>query len=492
MSESQSSYRQIIKATSIFGGVQVLTIFISIIRSKIIALLLGPSGMGIAGLLNSTIGLIGGFTGFGLNTSAVKSISMANVAEDRTKVATEISILKRLIWFTGILGTLITILLSSWLSKLTFGNSDYTFAFIWISITLLFKQLTDGQLAILQGLRKLKLQAKANLYGSFFGLLFTIPLYYYFGIQSIVPAIIVASLIALLSSWYFSVKIEVEPLKLSNAETVSGGKNMIKLGFSLSIISLLSILSAYLLQIVISHTGGIAEVGLFNAGFAIINTYVGLIFTAISTDYFPRLSAIANDNDKVRTTVIQQAIIAILIITPIIILFITFAPMIIRILYSLKFISIITMVSWGILGMLFKAVSWTMGYVLIAKGDSKMFIKTSVGFNFLFLLINVFAYYLCGLEGLGVTFTLNFIIHFFCLKMITYNRYDFYFDKEFYKIFIVCIVLCLTTFLISYISFPHLKYSLMLVMIVLSSVYTFHQLDKKINLKELFNNKMKK
>lgn len=491
MEDSQSSYRQIIKATSLFGGVQFLSILISIIRSKIVAIFLGPTGLGITSLLNSSIALISAFTSVGLDKSAVKSISMANFTGDNVKIATEISILKRLIWFTGILGTMLTIILSSWLSKLTFNNTDYTFAFIWISITLLFMQLTNGQLAILQGLRKLQFQAKANLYGSFLGLLFTVPLYYYYGIKSIVPTIIVASLIVLLTSWYYSNKVKIKSVPVTNLEVFIGGKEMIRLGFSLSFINILSLIAAYALQIVISHRGGVIELGLFSAGFAIINSYVGLIFTAISTDYYPRLSSICGDNDKVRITVIQQALIAILIITPIIIIFLTFAPFIIRFLYSLKFISIISMVSWGILGMLFKAVSWSMGYILIAKGDSKIFMKTSLFFNILFLIINIIGYYSFGLEGLGITFALNYIIHFLGLKIITNNKYNFYFDKEFYKIFMYCIALCMITFLFSFILFPILKYCLMIIMITLSLLFSLYELDKKINLKEMYN-KLKK
>jgi ABC-type branched-subunit amino acid transport system ATPase component len=60
MSEHKDSYRNVMKATSIFGGVQVFNILIAIVRSKFIALFIGPSGMGIASLLNSTLGLING------------------------------------------------------------------------------------------------------------------------------------------------------------------------------------------------------------------------------------------------------------------------------------------------------------------------------------------------------------------------------------------------------------------------------------------------
>lgn len=69
--------KSILKTTSLFGGVQVFQIIISIIRAKVIAVLLGPTGMGILGLLTASISLIGGLTGFGLGTSAVKNVARA-------------------------------------------------------------------------------------------------------------------------------------------------------------------------------------------------------------------------------------------------------------------------------------------------------------------------------------------------------------------------------------------------------------------------------
>jgi O-antigen/teichoic acid export membrane protein len=150
------------------------------------------------------------------------------------------------------------------------------------------------------------------------------------------------------------------------------------LGVLLTISGLLTLLSTYLIQIYVGKIGGLEEVGFYTAGFTLLNSYVGIIFTVMSTDYFPRLSSISDDNVKVRASVIQQSFISILIITPIVILFLTFITVIVKVIYTPKFISIIPMVCFGILAMLFRAVSWSMGFILIAKGDSKMFILTAV------------------------------------------------------------------------------------------------------------------
>ena len=434
MNDNQQSYRKVLNATSLFGGVQFINIILRLIRSKAIALLIGPIGMGISNLLLTTMELINGLTNLGLERSAVKDISLANTNSNSKNVAITISILKKLVWLTITVGVILMVLLAPWLSEITFGNKDYTISFRWISIALLFKQLSSSQLAILQGLRKLKSLAKANLLGNFIGLLITLPLYYYYKIDAIVPAIIIATFMSFVFTYYYSHKLDIESVTISRKEAVSEGKGMINLGVMLSLSSLITLLVAYIIRIYIGSANeteelGLIDVGLYSAGFVILNSYVGIIFNAMGTDYFPRLSEIANDIKKLRKTVLEQATVAILLITPIIVVFLACAPFIIVILYSHEFSPIVAMVTWGILGMIFKAVSWSMGYMIIAKGDSKVFIKTAIGFNTILLSINIIGYHFGGLEGVGISFFIYYIIHFIAIRIITYYRYDFYFEK---------------------------------------------------------------
>mgnify|MGYP000651613801 CR=1 FL=1 len=201
--KNKSSYRSILKATSLFSGVQIFSVLISIAKSKLAAILIGPIGIGIVGVLSSTLNVIIGFTKLGLDVSAVKEIS-ALKEKDNSKTTKVISALKRLCWFTGLLGAVVTFVFSSWLSKLVFGNATHTISFMLLSLAVLFNQLTVANLSILQGLRKLKNLAKASLWGSFFGLIVIVPLYYYYGINGIVPALILIAFFAYMFSWFYS------------------------------------------------------------------------------------------------------------------------------------------------------------------------------------------------------------------------------------------------------------------------------------------------
>lgn len=485
MSEDQSSYRQIMKATSLFGGVQVFNILISIIKSKFVAVLLGPAGMGISGLLTSTISLISGITNFGLGTSAVKNIAEANSTGNNERIATVVIVLQRLVWLTGILGTVIALVLSPLLSQLTFGNRSYTVAFIWISITLLFNQLASGQMVVLQGMRKLQHMAKANLIGSVLGVVITIPLYYKLGTDGIVPGIIITALISLLLSWYFSRKIQIYPVKVSRTRTIAEGKGMLYMGLIISLSGFISIGTSYIVRIFIGRYGGLDQVGLYNAGFAIINTYVGLIFTAMGTDYYPRLAAVAHSPKLYSQTINQQAEIALLILAPILIVFLVFINWIVVLLYSSQFLAVNDMIYWAAMGMFFKAASWSVSYLFIAKGASKLFFWNELLTNIYLLGLNLLGYYFYGLTGLGLSFLVTYLAYLLQVYLIANKKYSFTFSRPFILIFSIQISLAIACFLaVKVLPNPYL-YILGSIIILISTWYSYKELNKRIGLKSI-------
>jgi O-antigen/teichoic acid export membrane protein len=486
MSEQNRSFRQIFKATTIFGGVQVFQIIISIVRSKIIAVLLGPAGMGIAGLLISTIALISGFTNFGLSTSAVKNIAAAHATEDSEKISRVIAVFRRLVWFTGLLGTTATIVLSPWLSELTFGNRNYTVAFIWISITLMFNQLSSGWGVLLQGMRQLQYQAKASMLGALLGLMISAPVYYFWRVDGIVPAIIITSILGLSFEWYYGSKTKIRKISLDFKTIVHEGQDMVKMGFVLSISGLITTIGTYVVRVFLNANGGVAEVGLYNAGFSIINTYVGLVFAAMGTDYYPRLSGIAHDRDKANELINQQAEVSILLLSPILSVFIVFINLVIVVLYSGKFLPISSMIQWAALGMYFKAVSWSIAFILVAKGESGLFFWNELLANVYTIVINVIGYKLGGLQGMGISFFVGYILYLLQVYLLTTSRFGFLFTRDFIKVFLLELLFSIGCFMLVRTFQGFWLYAFAAPLMILIFGYSIYQIDKRIGVKDLF------
>jgi PST family polysaccharide transporter len=446
---------------------------------------LGPAGMGIQGLLQSATQLIQSFTSFGLSQSAVRDISEANATGDNLKIGKTISIVRRLVWGTGLLGLVVTLVLSPLLSKYSFGNYDYTIPFVLLSMTLLLDQLCVGQKVLLQGLRRLSYLAKASSIGATLGLLVSIPIYYLFGIRGIVPTLILTSLTSLLLTWYYSRKVKIEKIKINNKQALTDGRDMLKMGLALSISSILALLCAYLLRSFIRYQDGVEQVGFFTAGWAIMNTYVGMVFTAMGTDYYPRLAAVNKDNEKCKQIINQQGEIAIIIIAPLVLACVIFMPFIVRLLYSSAFDPASDYILWAIVGMIFKAASWVVSYVFLAKSESRLFIVNETIGNIYTLSFNLLGYYLAGLEGLGISFVFSYMVYLLQVYLISKYRYNFAFSRVFLKIFYAQLLLVFIGVILVHVLDTYWVFVPLSILLIISTIYSYKELDNRINISQL-------
>jgi O-antigen/teichoic acid export membrane protein len=481
--ENKKGFAQILKATSLFGGVQLVTIVFSIIRTKFAAVLLGPAGMGIVGLFSSTIDFFGAATNFGISTAGVRSLAEVGSEKNEFKTGRTISIVKNLVWITGFLGLVVLIILSPFLSKWIFGNSDFTWGFVALSITLLLNQLLAARMVLIQGMRRISLLALIYIMNSIASVLITVPLYYFLGEKGIVPALILISLSSFLISLYFSKRVFYLRVRVGLSESLSEGKGMLKLGFFIGLSGLLTLASAYLLRIFINNVGTLEDVGLYNAGFAIINTYVGLVFTAMATDYFPRLSSVIAEVKGFSLVANQQLEIAVLLLGPILCWFIIFINPIIVILYSEAFRPINEMLLWSGTGMLFKGIGWCLGYIILAKGNSRFFFANeliAIGYQ---LIINLAGYYFFGLKGLGISFLIGYVLYAAQVIVVSRWRYSYEFELKILRKFLILsflIAVCMACFYL--LERPIFQYGIGSFVCILASIYTFVELDKSTDL----------
>ena len=482
MKDDNEDFKEGLKTTSLFGGVQIFKIFISIISAKFVALLLGPTGMGISGLLSSTTGLIGAATNLGLSTSAVRDVSQSYATGDKYHFSRTVSIFRRLVWGTGLLGLLVCLVLSPFWSNLTFGCYDYTLAFALLSITLLLGQISSGQGVVLQGTRNFKMMAKSGIIGSIIGLFTSIPLFYLWRNEGIVPAMLLSSITGLLLTTYYARKVKTDKVDFSPKEVLREGKAMINLGFFISIHSFLSFLCAYLVRIYIGRLGSIEDVGLYNSGFNVINTYVDMIFAAMATEYFPRLSSYSNDKKKFINAINQQMELSFLLLAPLIAAFLVFGELAIIILYSTKFLGVTFMIAFGIFGIFLKAPGWCLGFAFLAKGESKVYFFNELFAEIYFLFFNILLYYLWGLNGLGLSFVINYLIYFIQIAIICHKRYNYNIDIIVLRFFAPQFLISLIILLIVIMLPSFFKYTIGFPLVILSIYLSYRNLQKRFNI----------
>lgn len=489
MSSDRNSYGNILKAIGLFGGVKVFQILVNIVKNKFVAILLGPTGMGIVGMFTSTTSLISSFTGFGLGTSAVRDISASYSSGDSKRIGRTVAILRKLVWATGILGALVTIILANYLSLWAFGNEDYATAFRILSIILLFDQLTVGQTALMQGTFHYRYMAKASLYGSVVGLLVSIPMYYQWGQDAIVPVIIISSLTALLLSIAFARKIEIQKEKVTIHDVLTDGRTMIVLGTVLAATSAFRLGGTYIQRAFISNIGSLADVGLYVAGSAIATQYIDVILSAMSTDYAPRLAAISNENEKFVETINRQMKLMVTITIPFIVLFIIFARELIILLYSNEFLPIVVMIEWMMFSMFLRAISWCLSFSFVAKGESKAFFWNETACTIYSLGFSILGYYFVGFVGLGISFLITYIIYTAQMYILAKKKYGFAFSSDCLSLMIRQAILLAASFIIIELIRPSfIRYIVGISVLLIVTYFSYREFDKMIPVKDIISN----
>ena len=451
-------------------------------------MLLGPAGMGISGLILSTNDTVKSIVGCGLDTSAVKSISSS-----KENVSSTIATLRRLVWITGLLGFTATFFLSPWLSNIAFGNNDYTLTFRIVSVTLLLGQITVGQTALLQGTFHYKDMAKSTFYGSLVGLILTIPLYYVWGIKAIPFVIVVASVLELRFSLYYSKKVTFERREMTKDVFKTKSNEMLSLGLSLSVVGIVNALTAYFLKIYISNSGGVEGVGLSNAAYTIANSYVGMVLTSMGTDYIPRLSAASNDIEFIKELINKQISLLLILVLPLVTVFMLFIKPLMILLYSSKFLPIIGMMEWVMIGMVFRTVSWCISYSFVARGDAKVFFVNESITAMYSLLFSVIGYHFLGFEGLGMAFALSYVLYTIQLTALCRHRIGFRMSKKVIVLLFKSIVCAFVIFFICrLIQNTIWKYVIgNSVMIVICFIY-YKELSKRMDIKAMLRSIIKK
>ena len=70
------SYRQILRSSSIIGGASVINIVVGLLRIKVAAVLFGPSGVGLIGLLTNLASTASAVAGLGFGNVGTRQIEI--------------------------------------------------------------------------------------------------------------------------------------------------------------------------------------------------------------------------------------------------------------------------------------------------------------------------------------------------------------------------------------------------------------------------------
>ncbi len=406
-----TSYGQILRSTSIVGGSQAINYILGMVRTKVVAVLLGPAGIGIVALYQSTLTLTGQLTGLGIGNSGVRQIAEAQASGNPQRAVKTVRVLRRACWFTGVLGWLVAAIFSWPLSVWAFDTPSRAVAIAILGVTLLFTAISGGQRALIQGSRRIGDLARMTVISAFLATVVAIGIYAVWGEDGIVPVLIVTALLNMAVSWWFARRVPLAAIEpVGWRETFTESKKLASFGFAFMWGGLLVALVDLGVRALVVRDMGLDGAGIYQATWALSGIFATFVLNAMGADFYPRLTGAANDNGLVNSMVNEQIEIGALIALPGLLATLGCGPLLLTIFYSREFVDGgAGLLPWFILGIYCRVISWPVGFVSLAKGAAGWFALAQTQFNainflFVWLLLGP-----VGLNGVGMAFVVAYL-----------------------------------------------------------------------------------
>lgn len=479
MNNSKNSiYAQILKYTGIFGSIQGLSILTGVIRNKIIALMLGTQGMGMLSLLNTAVSFLSMSTSLGLSFSAVREIASCKDHGDNAGIQRCASSIRAWSIVAALLGAVACVATCRWIDKFTFTWGNHTLHYLLLSPAIVIMAITAGETAILKGMHRLKALAVVQLITAFAALAITVPLLYLFEQAAIVPIIGLIALSTMLATIFYSFstvppKWQTFSISLSKWKTMlASGKPMVKLGMAFVSAAIIGTGSELAIRAYLNIEGDLDIVGLYNAGYMLAITYAGMIFSSMESDYYPRLAAVNNDIAKVNDVMNNQAEVSVLLVAPMMCAFILCLPVIVPLLFSMKFVEAVPMAQASSLTMVFKSVCLPVSYVMLAKGDSKIYIILE-SLSYILTIAGVVLGFRCGgLVGCGIGLATAYAIELTVNTTVLHIRYKIILRQKLIGYMLMLMPMAIAVYASTHISQDYLKWSVGILITVICTVFS--------------------
>jgi len=421
---SKDSYRHILKYTGLFGGVQGLIILIGLVRNKAMAVLLGAGGMGFNALMMSVQTFASQATNLGLSFGAVPKLSEVYEQENHSQLDYYVQVIRLWSMIAAVLGLLFCVVASGLVDNMTFTWGDHTLHYAMLGVSVAMLAIAGGETAILKATRRMGSLARVQIFGAIGAVALSVPLYYYFGQSGVVPAIVLIAALNTLLTVIHSYR--CYPLRIRFCKQhLRDGYSMIRLGLSFVLAAAIGSGAEMAIRAFLNVEGSMDEVGFYNAAYMITITYAGMVFSAMESDYFPRLSAVNKDIKATNETVNKQMEVSLLMLAPMLVALIMLLPILIPMLFRRDFLPVVAMAQVAVLAMYFKVQTMPVAYITLARSRSLSFLFLETTYYVALVVAIVAGYRWWGIWGTGVAIVVAHVVEYVVVNAYACWQYGY-------------------------------------------------------------------
>ena len=481
--------KSVLRSTAILSSSSVLSIIIGLFAAKAWAILLGPSGVGFMGLLQSLLGLSAIVIGMGIGTGLVRMGASALAQKDLDTVAA----LYKAAWYLfmgfGCVALILLTVFQTPIATWMLGGTQHRAYVPLMGIALLFTIATTIQASILNAYHSVNALATIGVLNSVLGTSINLLCVWLWHEVGIALGIIAAVCVNWTISRYFLFKQSTILLHLRQQVTlqqiVHSAKALVRFGGPYTLSLLVGTGVQFLIPVLVLNILDEASVGFYRAAITISVTYLGFLLSAMGQDYYPRVSAVSDQPGLLSQTVNQQFRLVLLLTMPLILSMLAVSQYLIPLIYSSAFQPTVEILEWQLIGDMFKFTSWTFSFVILSSGRSGTFFFTETIAGVTNLVATWLAVHWFGLAGLGISFFVTYVIYYICTFLIVRYSYGLHLERSNILLFFVSLSLLIAVKIFLSMLNGQLALMLSFILSIIFGLYSFIYVWKNIRKKDL-------
>lgn len=395
-----------LRATAILSGSSLLRILIGAVSAKGWALIVGPIGVGVLGLVQSLVSTIGLVAGLGISTVLVRLVSEARARGDDREVGALWRGATVLTWATGLVALAGCWIARSPLAEWTLGDSSAGGGVVLAGLAVLFTVGYDLEVGLLNSYSKIETIAKASILCSIVAVPVNLGVVAVLGVEGVPWAVATSSVVTwVISKVAVRVSMGPPPSTFAFDRIQSSVKSLLKFGLPYMASTSMGLGVQRALPILLVSFITVSELGIYRAA-AIIVAQLGFLTTAMGQDYYPRVSAATPET--LSSVIRDQIKIVTFIGAPTVVLVQTFSEVAIRVLFTPEFGQAADILRLQVPGFMLLVWSLPFSYSILGRQSRRAYLILEVSMGLVTL--GAFGFFVLnlGLIGTGIAYTFSY------------------------------------------------------------------------------------
>lgn len=408
-----------LRATIVLSSSSFVSILVGLVSAKVWAVLLGPSGVGFMGLLQSLVGLAALVAGLGIGSGLVSIGANALAQGDMAQVA---ALRQAGWWLFGAAIGLALLLMAVFrvpISRWMLGGPEYAGSVLLMGLALFFSLASSIQTSLLNAHHRVSALARIGVLNSILGAIVSLAVVGVWREQGIAPGIIASAAIGLgVSSYFLRRETSPDSTPPARSQIVDAARSLLRFGAPYAASQMVGVGVQFALPALVLHTLSVEDVGYYRAAMSVSGVYLGFLLLAMGQDYYPRVSAVSDQSAELVQLINQQHRLVMLIAAPLILITLAVTPYLIPLIYSAEFAPVAQVLEWQLIGDLFKFSSWTMGFIILARRHSLVLFLVELLAGVDILVMSRLGIHWFGLAGLGLAYLLTYVVHYVVVWLV--------------------------------------------------------------------------